>query len=180
MDPSNPTVSQTPQQPVHTPEHHWMIPLVIISSFLIIGVGFGGYYLGTQQQRQPLEQAPISPTIVQEQGCTSEAKLCPDGSAVGRSGPNCEFTACPEVKTTPSQPSGECIRAGCNGEVCIEDTPNASNDRLARICMYKEEYKCMKNSRCEKQSDGKCGWTQTEEYNQCMNSVTESSTTPLE
>jgi hypothetical protein len=30
--------------------------------------------------------------------CTMEAKLCPDGSAVGRSGPNCEFTACPAAK----------------------------------------------------------------------------------
>ncbi len=27
--------------------------------------------------------------------CTMEAKLCPDGSAVGRTGPNCEFSACP-------------------------------------------------------------------------------------
>jgi len=27
--------------------------------------------------------------------CTMEAKQCPDGSYVGRSGPNCEFTACP-------------------------------------------------------------------------------------
>lgn len=27
--------------------------------------------------------------------CTAEAKLCPDGSAVGRSGPNCEFSPCP-------------------------------------------------------------------------------------
>ena len=31
--------------------------------------------------------------------CTMEAKLCPDGSAVGRSGPNCEFSACPVVDT---------------------------------------------------------------------------------
>jgi putative hemolysin len=28
--------------------------------------------------------------------CTMEAKLCPDGSAVGRSGPNCEFAECPD------------------------------------------------------------------------------------
>lgn len=28
--------------------------------------------------------------------CTQEAKLCPDGSYVGRTGPNCEFAACPE------------------------------------------------------------------------------------
>ena len=29
-------------------------------------------------------------------GCTMEAKLCSDGSAVGRTGPNCEFTPCPK------------------------------------------------------------------------------------
>jgi len=28
-----------------------------------------------------------------------EAKLCPDGSSVGRSGPNCEFAPCPAIKT---------------------------------------------------------------------------------
>ena len=28
--------------------------------------------------------------------CTEEAKICPDGSAVGRIGPNCEFAKCPE------------------------------------------------------------------------------------
>src|SRR4051812_48908440 len=29
--------------------------------------------------------------------CTMEAKQCPDGSYVGRSGPKCEFAACPAV-----------------------------------------------------------------------------------
>ncbi len=28
--------------------------------------------------------------------CTMEAKICPDGTAVGRSGPNCEFPSCPK------------------------------------------------------------------------------------
>jgi len=27
--------------------------------------------------------------------CTQEAKVCPDGSSVGRTGPNCEFAPCP-------------------------------------------------------------------------------------
>lgn len=31
--------------------------------------------------------------------CTMDAKLCPDGSAVGRSGPNCEFAPCPDEET---------------------------------------------------------------------------------
>lgn len=33
------------------------------------------------------------------QGCTMEAKICPDGSAVGREGPNCEFAQCPGTTT---------------------------------------------------------------------------------
>jgi len=32
--------------------------------------------------------------------CTMDAKICPDGSAVGRIGPNCEFAACPTSSET--------------------------------------------------------------------------------
>ena len=35
-------------------------------------------------------------------GCTMEAKICPDGSSVGRIGPNCEFAPCPAVKKKPT------------------------------------------------------------------------------
>lgn len=38
--------------------------------------------------------ATPSPTPV---ACTMEAKLCPDGSVVGRTGPNCEFAPCPKA-----------------------------------------------------------------------------------
>ena len=31
----------------------------------------------------------------QAQACTMEAKICPDGTAVRRTGPHCEFAACP-------------------------------------------------------------------------------------
>lgn len=31
--------------------------------------------------------------------CTADARLCPDGSSVGRSGPLCEFAPCPRVNT---------------------------------------------------------------------------------
>jgi hypothetical protein len=30
--------------------------------------------------------------------CTAEAKICPDGSAVGRIAPNCDFAPCPQTK----------------------------------------------------------------------------------
>lgn len=35
--------------------------------------------------------------------CTKEAKLCPDGSTVGRQGPDCEFEEClftPDIDET--------------------------------------------------------------------------------
>ncbi|MBI4691977.1 MAG: hypothetical protein HY773_00825 [Candidatus Terrybacteria bacterium] len=34
--------------------------------------------------------------------CTQEAKQCPDGSSVSRTGLNCEFAECPEETKTPS------------------------------------------------------------------------------
>ncbi len=34
--------------------------------------------------------------------CTQDAKECPDGSYVGRTGPNCEFANCPETKPSPT------------------------------------------------------------------------------
>lgn len=37
--------------------------------------------------------------------CTMEAKICPDGSSVSRTGPNCEFAPCPgEPGYTPPSP----------------------------------------------------------------------------
>lgn len=36
------------------------------------------------------DEAPINDMTV----CTMDAKICPDGSAVGRQGPRCEFSAC--------------------------------------------------------------------------------------
>ncbi|MFA4820090.1 MAG: DUF333 domain-containing protein [Candidatus Aenigmatarchaeota archaeon] len=41
--------------------------------------------------------------------CTQEAKLCPDGSYVGRTGPNCQFPSCPK----PAQTNG--------GNACTEE-----------------------------------------------------------
>jgi hypothetical protein len=38
--------------------------------------------------------------------CTMDAKLCPDGSSVGRVAPNCEFATCPGTSTTPSPRPG--------------------------------------------------------------------------
>jgi len=41
-----------------------------------------------------LKQRPAPEPVA----CTQEAKLCPDGSYVGRTGPNCDFQECPGVE----------------------------------------------------------------------------------
>lgn len=46
------------------------------------------------------------------QVCTRDAKVCPDGSAVGRTGPNCEFAACPATEPAPAEPATEPAPAG--------------------------------------------------------------------
>ncbi|MFA5186250.1 MAG: hypothetical protein WC551_07215 [Patescibacteria group bacterium] len=56
---------------------------ILILPLLLLACG-AGCSTATQVTPQP---QPIA--------CTMEAKQCPDGSYVGRSGPNCEFAACP-------------------------------------------------------------------------------------
>lgn len=54
----------------------------------IIWVSFAGYLNFSIWQ--------LSSDIPKAVQCAMEAKLCSDGSAVGRIGPNCEFAKCPE------------------------------------------------------------------------------------
>jgi hypothetical protein len=51
---------------------------------------------------------------VQQQpvACTEDAKLCPDGSAVGRILPNCDFAPCPEHGKDFCQVDADCV---CDG-----------------------------------------------------------------
>lgn len=43
---------------------------------------------------------PIATSTEEVWECNADAKICPDGSAVGRTGPNCEFAACPSPAAT--------------------------------------------------------------------------------
>ena len=51
---------------------------------IIILVVLGGFYLFSSREQQT--------------ACTLEAKICPDGSSVGRVAPNCDFALCPGEK----------------------------------------------------------------------------------
>ncbi|MCI0503359.1 hypothetical protein L0Y65_01455 [Candidatus Micrarchaeota archaeon] len=49
------------------------------------------------------QQAPAGNNTT---ACTEEAKICPDGSAVGRIGPDCEFAPCPQIVGNDSDAHG--------------------------------------------------------------------------
>lgn len=63
-------------------------------------------------------------TKTSPQACTMEAKLCPDGSAVGRTGPNCEFAKCPTIATTTPSRGGSILpyTSGVRGTVSLGPT----------------------------------------------------------
>lgn len=63
----------------------------IIFSLSIILAIVAGFYFGRLSLERPDLIPSLEPTGV---NCTMEALLCPDGSAVGRVGPNCEFAPC--------------------------------------------------------------------------------------
>jgi len=35
-------------------------------------------------------------------------------------------------------------------------------------CQWYDFYECLDLTRCEKQADGQCGWTQNKKYSDCM------------
>ncbi len=65
----------------------------------------------------------------------------------------------------PAQPqASDCVIGGCSAQLCGE----RGND-LISTCIYKAEYACYKkNSACERQPDGKCGWTPTPQLARCL------------
>lgn len=65
--------------------------IVIVFLLSVIVVILALNFKFTKQEETP------SPEYVM---CTSEAKICPDGSTVIRTGSKCEFAACPSVDTT--------------------------------------------------------------------------------
>jgi hypothetical protein len=69
---------------------------IFVVIFIIVIFVFGGllyiYNPEPTRYKNPNEPEPVF--------CTADARLCPDGSYVGRTGSKCEFV-CPEATSTP-------------------------------------------------------------------------------
>ncbi len=118
-----------------------IVLLVLIIILILGGVSYGAYNKWRGETKRV--------------ACTMEAKLCSDGSAVGRTGPNCEFTACPEAgensicKDLCGNGSCQeivCMGSGCpcaeTAESCPQDCAKSTGDDLTS---------------CQTDSDCACG-----------------------
>lgn len=63
--------------------------------------------------------------------------------------------------TVPT-PRGRCYVGGCSAQLCTDDPDAAST------CEYRAEYACYRSARCERQANGTCGWTKTDELAACL------------
>lgn len=65
----------------------------------------------------------------------------------------------------PKDPS-ECVRGGCSGQLCVA----ADADPIFTTCEWRDEYACYDTATCEKQTNGGCGWTLTDDLATCLKS----------
>jgi hypothetical protein len=70
----------------------------------------------------------------------------------------------PPVSPPPTEPppaTAECMKTGCGGTVCADE-------QIITTCEFKPEHACYNDAICERQADGKCGWTETAELTACL------------
>ena len=123
-DPQNHTAAPEPIPPPN-PQKKTSLNLnrVILLGIVLLGIGgLGGYLLASGY--------PATPDL---RACTMEAKICPDGSSVGRTGPDCEFASCPDQPVAmpsaiaPSEPGTTAIPTSKPVSIVPMDTSDWKN-----------------------------------------------------
>lgn len=60
----------------------------------------------------------------------------------------------------------KCVKVGCSGQFCWDE--QAAKTGGYTDCMFRKEYACYWSAKCERQSNGQCGWTQTPALKSCL------------
>lgn len=77
------------------------------------------------------------------------------GTSVAREGSCAEETA---------EAASDCVRTGCGGELC----QGPEEEAMASICVARPEHACYREAACERQTDGRCGFTPSAELSACL------------
>lgn len=97
----------------------------IVALVMFITIPVIAFLFGMRYQAIITNQSVIPPLVVSPSpepvGCTMDAKICPDGTAVGRIAPDCEFEKCPPILQTPTFCGGIAGKACPSGYYCKYD-----------------------------------------------------------
>ena len=66
------------------------------------------------------------------------------------------------LRATDEVTAKQCYVGGCSGQICSDQ------EGVISTCEWREEYACYQDAKCEVQTDGNCGWTQTAELQACL------------
>jgi len=71
------------------------------------------------------------------------------------------LVSCASAVDTTNRDSKLCVVSGCSRQICTDQ-------QMMTTCEWRDEYACYHTARCERQADGKCGWTQSDELKRCL------------
>ncbi len=103
------------------------------NKMLLFGVGIGVVIIVIATSYVIFQKGIFSnPPPGGDMACTQETMLCPDGSYVGRTGPNCAFAACPGATNTTSSTSSTPAPTPGNGVIngTISLSPTCPVERI--------------------------------------------------
>ncbi len=126
-----------------------LIYIVVIAAGLVAAVSAG------MERNRQVEQSQTATSTVIVATSTVPTATSTTGTTVS-----------PVTPATSTKPvtQARCYVGGCSGQIC-SDQPD-----MVSTCEYREAYGCYKSTgaKCERQSTGQCGWTQTTELAQCI------------
>jgi hypothetical protein len=76
----------------------------------------------------------------------------------------CGGKSAPQDTPPDPEPEAACVVGGCSGQLCVEE----GGEGGMSTCEWQDAYACYQSAFCERQADGACGWTQTEELAACL------------
>lgn len=128
----------------------WILSILVIT-VVVIGLIWSGFEIISFNRPDKSNLGRNSAKIVSKKEkadhqCTLESKVCADGSSVGRTGDNCEFSPCPEDKNTAeaktntglaNPASTNCINKGGKSEI----RTNADGSQTG-YCLFENGQEC--------------------------------------
>ncbi|MFA5070231.1 MAG: hypothetical protein WC528_03035 [Patescibacteria group bacterium] len=78
-------------------------------------------------------------------------------------GPGANLNAPQNSNQNNNQAAARCVASGCSGQVCAEEGSD-----IVTTCEIRDWFECLTLTKCERQADGQCGWTENSDYQNCL------------